>query len=238
MGPIVIGLDPVIFRLGHFAVNWYGLFIAIGILAAFWLAGREGRRRGLDAEAISTLGLWGILGGIVGARLFHLIDNWPAYAANPSAIFALQNGGLAIWGGIVGGAVAGGLYARRRGLPLGAMADIAAPALIFGQAIGRVGCIVNGDSLGAPTALPWGFVYTNPAAKGPQLGVAFQPTPLYEMLGDLLILAALWKLRTRLRVPGQLFLLYIVLYAVNKFTVSLLRQEVVLIFGLQEAQLI
>lgn len=238
MGPIVIGLDPAIIRLGHFALSWYGLFIALGILAAFWFAGREAQRRGMDAETISTLGLWGILGGIIGARFFHLIDNWPTYAANPGAIFAIQNGGLAIWGGIVGGAIAGGLYARLRGLPLGIMADIAAPALILGQAIGRIGCLVNGDSLGPPTNLPWGFVYTNPMAMAPQLGVAFQPTPLYEMLWDILILTVLWKVRDRFRVPGQLFLLYVMLFAVDKFSLTFLRQEVVLAFGLQEAQLV
>jgi phosphatidylglycerol:prolipoprotein diacylglycerol transferase len=118
------------------------------------------------------------------------------------------------------------------------MADLAAPAIILGQAIGRIGCLINGDALGAPTNLPWGVVYLNPEAMAPSLGVAYHPTPAYEMIGDVLIFALLWRLRGRLKTDGALFLVYLALYSTLKFTVTLLRQEVVWLGGLQEAQLV
>lgn len=238
MGPIVIDVDPAILRVGHFALRWYGLFIGVAIAAAFALAWREGARRGISEDRIMGAGMWGVAGGFVGARLLHVVDRWPEYAANPAAILALQNGGLAIYGGILGGAVAASIYARRSKLPLAKLADTAAPGLILAQAIGRVGCIINGDAVGGPTDLPWGFVYLNPEAMAPQLGVAFHPNPVYEMVGDLLILAFLWWLRPRASQDGVIFLSYLVLYSALKFTVSFTRTEVIFFAGLQEAQVV
>lgn len=238
MGPIVIDLDPVAFSLGHFAVRWYGLGIAAAILVGFTLAAREARRKGLPEDDFYTLGMWALLAAFVGARLFHVVDKWADYAANPGAIFALQNGGLAILGGVLGGAAGGLLYARRKGLPLGKVADATAPALILGQAIGRIGCTVNGDAVGAPTDLPWGFVYVNPGAMAPTLGDAYQPTQVYEMMWDLGVFAFLWWARKRVRVDGTLFLAYLALYSAGKFAISAFRQEVVWFLGLQEAQVV
>lgn len=238
MGPIFIDLDPTIVRLGHFSLRWYGLFIGLAIAAAFFVALREARRKGVAEDDVIGLGMWAVLGGFVGARLLHVIDRWPEYAAQPETILAIQNGGLAIYGGILGGVSTGALYARRRGLPIARMADLAAPGLILAQAIGRIGCIINGDAVGAPTDLPWGMVYLNPEAMAPSLGVAYHPTPVYELVGDLLIFALLWALRKRLRVEGTLFLVYLGLYSSLKFAVTLARQEVVWFAGLQEAQLV
>lgn len=238
VGPIFIDVDPTIVRLGHFSLRWYGLFIGLAIAAAFFVVLREARRKGVAEDDVYGLGMWAVVGGFVGARLLHVIDRWPEYAAQPAAILAIQNGGLAIFGGILGGVAAGAIYARRRGLPIARMADLAAPGLILAQAIGRIGCIINGDALGAPTDLPWGVAYLNPEAMAPSLGVAYHPTPAYEFVGDLLIFALLWALRGRLRVEGSLFLLYLALYSGLKFAVTLVRQEVVWFAGLQEAQLV
>lgn len=238
VGPIVIDIDPIILRLGHFSLRWYGLFIGLAIAAAFYVALREARRKGVAEDDVFSLGSWGVLGGFVGARLFHVLDRWPDYADRPAAIFAVQDGGLAIYGAIIGGVAAGALYARRRGLSVGRMADVAAPGLILAQAIGRIGCIINGDALGAPTGQSWGLVYVNPGAMAPSLGVAYHANPVYEMVGDLLIFALLWRLRTRLKSDGALFLIYLSLYSALKFGVSFFRQEAVLLAGLQEAQLL
>lgn len=238
VGPIVIDVDPAIVQLGHFSLRWYGLFIGLAILAAFLVVLREARRKGVAEDDVYGLGVWAILGGIVGARLLHVLDRWPYYAAQPAAILAFQEGGLAIYGAILGGATAGALYARARGLSIARMADLVAPGLVLGQAVGRIGCLINGDALGAPTNLPWGVVYLNPGAMAPSLGVAYHPTPAYELVGDLLIFALLWRLRTSLKPEGTLFLVYLALYSALKFAVTFLRQEAPFIGGLQEAQVV
>jgi phosphatidylglycerol---prolipoprotein diacylglyceryl transferase len=237
VGPIIVDVDPVIVQMGHFSLRWYGLFVGLAIVTAFLIARREGMRRGISEDAIFNVGTWGVLGGVVGARLLHVVDHWPGYAANPVSILAIQDGGLAIYGAILGGVAAGSFCAHRQGLSVPKIADAAAPALVMAQAIGRIGCLFNGDALGSPTSLPWGIAYVNPAAMAPSLGVAYHPTPAYEMLGDLLIFALLWKLRGRVRTDGVIFLAYLALYSTLKFTVSFARQEAIFFAGLQEAQL-
>lgn len=238
MGPIVITIDPVIVHLGPLALRWYGLAVLAGLLAGLWLAGREAQRKRLPEGLIADLAVWVIPGGLLGARLLHVIGRWPSYLANPAAALALTEGGLAIQGALLGGLLAGALALRRRGLRLGPVVDAVAPGLLLGQAIGRIGCLVTGDAVGMPTTLPWGVVYTNPAALVPQLGVAYQPAFAYEALWDLAALAVLWRIRTRLRPDGAAFALYLVLYGAGKFLVSFARVEVIWLGGLQQAQLV
>ncbi len=238
MGPIVIDLDPVIVHLGPIALRWYGLAVLAGLLAGLWLAEREARRKRLPEGLIADLVIWVMPGGLLGARLLHVIDRWSAYLADPAAVLAITEGGLAIQGAILGGLLAGAVALRRRGARIGPVVDVAAPGLLLGQAIGRVGCLVTGDAVGAPTTLPWGIVYTNPAAMAPQLGVAYQPAFAYEALWDLAALALLWRIRTRLRPDGAVFALYLVLYGTGKFLVSFARAEAIWLAGLQQAQLI
>ncbi len=238
MGPIIVDVDPAILRIGHFALRWYGLFIAVAIIVGFVVALREARRKGITEDDVYAVGTWAVVGGVVGARLLHVIDRWPEYVANPAAIFAFQDGGLAIYGAILGGVAAGALAAHRRGQSVPKMADVAAPGLVLAQAIGRIGCLFNGDALGSPTNLPWGVAYLNPEAMVPQLGVAYQPTPAYELIGDLLIFAFLWRIRGRLKTDGSLFLTYLLLYSALKFAVTFARQEAIFLAGLQEAQVV
>ena len=238
MGPIVIDINPAIVQIGHFAIRWYGLAIAAAILVGFMVALHEAKRKGIPEQEVYSMGFWVVIAGIVGARLLHVVDKWDYYLANPGAVLAFQNGGLAILGAVLGGAAAGVVYLRRRGLSIGKMADVVAPGLILGQAVGRIGCTINGDAVGAPTNLPWGFVYTNPDAMAPSLGQAYQPTQVYEMLWDLLIFGFLWWARRRIKVDGLLFLLYLSLYSAGKFAISFWRQEATFLFGLQEAQVV
>lgn len=238
MGPILIDIDPVILQVGHFSVQWYGVGIIAAIVAGFYVALHEAKRKGIAQDEIYSMGTWVVLAGIVGARLLHVIDKWEYYLANPGAIVAIQGGGLAILGAILSGSMAGVIYCRRQGLPLGQVTDIVAPALILGQAIGRIGCTINGDAVGAPTDLPWGLVYVNPGAMAPSLGEAYHPTQVYEMVWDLLIFGFLWWVRRRVKVDGLLFLIYLSLYSAGKFTISFWRQEANFLFGLQEAQVV
>ena len=233
---ITIDIDPVLVRIGHIHVGWYGIAIALAITVALLVVRREARRRGLNPDAVLPVAGWAVAGGLVGARALFVLDHWSTYASDPLRSFAVQQGGLAIQGALLGGFVAALLYARRARLPVLVLADAAAPAVVLGQAIGRLGCLVTGDALGEPTSLPWGLSYVNPAAMAPQLGVALQPVFAYEALLDLAVFALLWALRTRVRQPGRLFALYLGLYAVGKFGLTFFRQERVWAWGLQEAQ--
>ena len=231
-----VNIDPILFHLGPLAVSWYGIAVAVAIATGFWLITRETRRRGLPVDEIGGVVPWALIGGLVGARLLHVVDRWDYYAAHPLQVFAIQNGGLAILGAILGGALASGIYLLRRGLPVRRLFDAAAPGIVLGQAIGRLGCLVTGDALGPATNGSWGVVYLNPHAQAPQLGVAYQPVFLYEMAWDLTVFGVLWLLRKRLPAEGQLFAVYLALYAVGKFGLTFLRSEVIWFGGLQEAQ--
>lgn len=240
MSPITIALDPVLFRIGPFPVRWYSLMIALAIAAAVALAAREAQRRGLDPETIPALAWWAIGGGIVGARLLHVIDRFDDYRRDPAAILNVAQGGLAIYGAVLGGALATWVFARRRGVSFATLADTIVPGLALAQAIGRLGCVINGDAWGAPTGAPWAFVYTNPHAFIPAslLGVPTHPYPLYDLALNLAIFATLWTLRARLHRPGALFLVFLVLYAPGRFALTFFRQERVWFWGLQEAQVL
>ena len=134
---MTIDIDPVIFRIGHFGIGWYGLIVGTALVIGVWLALREAERKGLRRADVESLSFWVIAGGISGARLLHVIDRWDLYAADPVSVIAIWNGGLAILGAVLGGMIAGVVVAWRRRLPIRVLSDAAAPAVILGQAIGR-----------------------------------------------------------------------------------------------------
>lgn len=241
MNGIVIDIDPVFFHIGHFPFRWYALFTIIAAGTAWWIGMREARRRGLPMDRAEGSLVWIFVGAIVGARLFHVIDRPESYIAQPLEVLALWNGGLAVWGGIIGGILGGLIYFRRVGLDLRVVFDAAAPAMILGQGLGRLACIPNGDAYGAPANLPWAFVYTNPGAMIPPelLGVPLHPYPVYELLFDLALFAVLWAARKRrpfVGTPGLLFVAYLGAYSVGRFLLTYTRMEKVWFLGLQEAQ--
>jgi phosphatidylglycerol---prolipoprotein diacylglyceryl transferase len=235
---ITIDVDPVLLHIGPLSITWYALAVLAGLWAAVWLTRREAGRKGVSPNAIMSILPWALLGGLIGARALHVIDRWDFYSANPGHILAFQNGGLAILGAILGGSLAGGIAAWRAGLPVRRLFDAAAPGIVLGQAIGRFGCLVTGDALGPATGGGWGIIYRNPGAMAPELGVAYQPTFLYEQVWDLAVFSLLWALRRRLTSDGQLFALYLGLYAAGKFALTFLRTEQVWLWGLQQAQLL
>ncbi len=237
---ITIAADPALLHLGSFAIRRYSLAILFGIAVAIYVSTREARRRGLDPEVILSLAGWAVPGSLVGARLFHVVDRFDAYRRDPLQILMIQRGGLAVFGAVLGGALATWLFARRRGLAFAALADTIAPGLVLAQAIGRIGCVFNGDAWGGPTTVPWAFVYTNPNAYIPRdlLGVPTHPYPLYDMALNLAIFAVLWHLRVRAWPAGTLALTYLALYAASRFALTFVRQEHVWFWGLQQAQLI
>ncbi|MBI4188458.1 MAG: prolipoprotein diacylglyceryl transferase, partial [Chloroflexi bacterium] len=209
MNGIVIDINPTILHFGHFSLNWYGIIVVLAIIAAVAVSLREGNRKGISTEVIYSMAPWVLIGGIVGARLFHVIDRWEIYAGNPLQIFALWQGGLAIWGALAGGGLVAVIFARLKKIPFGHLADTLVPGLLVGQIIGRFACIIDGDAVGGATTLPWAFTYTIPNAMVPAglLGVPVHPYPVYDQLWNLAALAILLKLRTRLKTDGLLFLI-------------------------------
>lgn len=235
----VVTVDPIIVSFGHLALRWYSLIVLAAILVGIWIAGREAERKGFGKDALYDLTLWLVPAGIVGARLFHVIDHWPhEYAANPIRALYVWEGGLAIWGAVLGGVLALGAYARRKHWPLPRLLDTVAPGMVLAQGIGRVACLITGDAMGQPTTGPFGLAYTSSDAMVPQLGVYYTPTPAYEMIMNLAIFALLWRLRKRQLPDGALFLLYLVLYAAGRFVVTFWSSYQTVALGLNQAQLV
>lgn len=237
---MVINIDPVALNLGPLQINWYSLILMLAIIAAVGIAIWEGKRKGISADFILSLAPWVLLGGIIGARLFHVVDKWSYYAANPIQIVAIWQGGLAIWGALAGGGAAAFIYARFSKIPYGRLFDTLVPALLAAQIIGRFACIIDGDAVGGASNLPWAFTYINPGAMVPSglLGVPIHPYPVYDQIWNLMGLAIALKLRRHLKTDGLLFLSYLGIYAAGRLVFSYVRQENVWFWGLQEAQLI
>lgn len=240
MNGIVININPVLVHLGSIAITWYNLIIIAAIVVALAITVRESKRKGFAPDVIYNLSPLLLVAGIVGARLFHVIDRWEYYGANPAQILAFQRGGLAIWGAIIGGIAAIMVYTRVRHIPVLRLLDTLVPGLVTALIIGRLACIVNGDAYGGVTSLPWGFVYINPAARIPDYlaGIPTHPYPLYEMILNGFILLLALKLRKRLTKNGLLFTGFLSLYSVERFVLTFIRQENRIFLGLQEAQIV
>lgn len=237
---ITISIDPILLSIGHFHLRWYSLIVIAAIAIGVWFAAKEATRKGFVEEEIYDAAVWVVLAGLVGARLFHVIDHWPdIFAANPVSALYVWEGGLAIWGGVAGGLIATAVLARRKGWNLLRLFDAVAPGLVLAQAVGRLACVITGDSVGKPTNGPFGLAYTNPGAMAPQLGVFYAPVPIYEILMNLAILGVLLRLRRRRNLPdGVLFFVYLILYSAIRFVITFWSSYRITAFGLNQAQLI
>jgi phosphatidylglycerol:prolipoprotein diacylglycerol transferase len=174
--------------------------------------------------------------GVLGGRLYYVVQNQPGfYLAHPGQILAVWQGGMAFYGAIFAGGLALLASAWVFKLPFWKLADVGVLGLTLGQAIGRVGNIINGDIVGYPTNGKWGFVYTNPNTFGPR-NVAVQPASLYELLIALGLFIFLWTIRKRVQPDGVLALLYVALYSVSQFFIFFLRDNIVILGGLKQAQ--
>ncbi|MBI4426212.1 MAG: prolipoprotein diacylglyceryl transferase [Candidatus Kerfeldbacteria bacterium] len=235
---------PVLARVGPFTIHWYGLFLSLGALAGYVVWLRLGRAYRLKSVQLETLFFLTVLAGFVGARLYHVLNEWPYYAARPTEILAIWNGGLAIHGALLAGLAVFMVYARRAKLSFPLLADIVVPAVALGQAIGRWGNYFNQELFGRPTALPWG-IPIEIVKRPPELVTSefFHPTFLYESIGSLLVFVILIFLhRRRLAGPeprgrvsyGIIALIYFIAESLVRTVTELLRvDQVPLVAGVR-----
>ncbi len=229
---IEIGIDPIAFL----NVRWYGIMIALAVLVGvLWMV--RGVRKGanLSYDTVFTAAMVGVPSAIIFSRLLHVIDKWDYYSQHPGHIIGGE--GLSIYGAILGGALAIWVYSRFSRFQFGYFADFVAPALILGQAVGRIGCTINSCCYGITTSLPWGVVYTHPDSIAFGIG-ATHPVVVYEIIYNLIVFGVLLKLRGRLKPEGSLFLIYLSLYAVWRLGSDFLRVGDPFLFGLHQAQVI
>lgn len=228
--------SPIIFEAGPFALRYYGLFIALGIAAATWIAGRELARRGYDeALALDSL-LFIVPLGFVGARIYHVITDWNLYAEDPfPGVFAVWNGGLGIYGAVIAGFLGVILFSWYRGINPLVLADAAAPGVVLGQAIGRWGNYFNQELFGRPSELPWAIrIAPENRPAGFEDVETFHPTFLYESLWNLLVFFVLLWVARRFSAnlkAGDIAILYVSLYSVGRFFMELLRIDPAFIIG-------
>jgi phosphatidylglycerol:prolipoprotein diacylglycerol transferase len=245
---------PVLLHLGPITIYSYGLMMAIGFITGDFVLTRECRRRGISPDFANAIVIWGAIGGIAGSRIYDVFDNWPAYAANPWSI-VFSGAGFVWYGGFIGGVTAAAIVSRYYKVPILRSFDMCAPALILGQAFGRIGCLLSGDGdWGLPSTLPWAMAYPNAIVgwnartvlkldehghlvSGFFPGVRVHPAPVYESMLYVAIFCLMWSMRKKAP-EGRLLCLYLILEALARFTVEFVRINERVAFGLSEAQLI
>jgi phosphatidylglycerol:prolipoprotein diacylglycerol transferase len=210
--------------------------VALGIVVVIlWVVWQVRKGANISYDAVLTAALVGIPSGIVFSRLLHIIDLWNYYVHNPGQI--IGGDGLTIYGAILGAALGIWVYSRFGGLRFGYLADLITPGLILAQAVGRVGCTINGCCYGMECSLPWAVTYTHPDSLAP-LGLAVHPTQVYEIIFLLLVFTgALW-LRARLKPDGSLFMVYLGVYSLWRLGIDFIRDGTDFLFGLHQAQVI
>lgn len=236
---------PILFEWGPIVVRWYGFLIASAVLIGVTLSQYLASRRQINPDLISDLAIWLVIAAIPSARLYYVLFEWREYAANPGSIVAIWQGGIAIHGAIIGGTIAALIFARLKRVSFWQLADLVAPSLILGQAIGRWGNFFNSEAFGSPTNLPWKlFIPLNRRPPGFEAIQFYHPTFLYESIWNLLVFGLLMVLffrdlrgQIRLKV-GTLFLVYLASYSAGRVWIEGLRTDSLMLGGLKMAQLV
>lgn len=209
-------------------LHTYGVLVALAFLAGLWVATRLGKRAGLNADAVSNLGIYCAIASIAGAKLMMFLVDIPYYARNPEQIFSLgtlQAGGV-FYGGLIAALLVAWWYMRKTRLPGLKTADVFAPAVALGHGIGRIGCFTAGCCWGVECDRPWAVSFTDPTANslvGVPLNVRLHPTQLYEAAAEFLIFGILYRRFRKPHAPGLIIGLYLTLYGATRFIVEFFR---------------
>ena len=235
----VIDIDPVAFVIGGLTVRWYGVMVALAVLTILVVAVLEARRTGISEEQLYGAFLWGVVGGLVMSRMVHVVDHLVTHPGQP--IDLLNFAGLGLYGAIIGAPLGAFLYTRANHIPWSSMArvgDAVALGAPLGQAIGRVGCFINGCCHGSPTSAPWSVVYDHPNSFCSLPGVPVHPTQLYFVAWNLVVFAVVFWMRKLPKPEGSSFLTYVMLYSGGDFVIRFWRVNEVYAVGLQQGQIV
>ncbi|SHJ14409.1 phosphatidylglycerol:prolipoprotein diacylglycerol transferase [Geosporobacter subterraneus DSM 17957] len=222
-------MNPVAFEIFGLSIRWYGILISLGMILGAFVAMRRAKKENISEERILDLVLVAIPAAIIGARLYYVIFNWEYYGGDLLRILNTREGGLAIHGGVIAGITAGYFFCKYHKLSFRKLADICAPSIILGQAIGRWGNYINQEAFGRPTNLPWGIMVD---------GIKVHPTFLYESIWNFAVLFLLLRYDARKKFEGELLVLYGVLYSVGRFFIEGLRTDSLMVGPFRTAQVI
>lgn len=248
---------PELFKIGPLTVYSYGLMLGIAFLVASNLLTYELKRKKLNPNLASNITILAIIFGIVGAKLFHLLENWEQFLRYPVEMM-FSAAGLTFYGGFILATVVIIFYLKRKRVPVLKITDAAAPGLMLGYGIARIGCHLSGDGdYGIPTDLPWAMSYENgtyPPSVAfkdfPEIvdkygvggvvpdNILVHPAPLYELIAAVFLFWILWKIRKNIKTDGMLFMIYLIFSGVERLLVEFVRINPKILFGLTEAQII
>lgn len=219
---------PVLFRIGNFPINTYGVFLALAFLGGIMVATKLAARDGLPRERIYDLCLWMLLASLVGSKILMFFTE-PEYREHPAQLFSLdflRSGGV-FYGGLIGAVTTAYILIRRYGLPWWKTADACAPGIALGNVLGRQGCFSAGCCWGKPTTLPWGVRFTELGHEitGVPIDAKLHPTQLYESFSMLIVFFFLLWLHRRKKFSGQVILAYVVIYAAIRFLIEFVRDD-------------
>ena len=239
---------PILWEIGGITLRWYGLLIASAVLIGVTISQYLGKYRDLDEDLISDLVIWLVIGAIPCARIYYVLFQWQEYSQRPSpfkSAIAIWEGGIAIHGAIIGGVIAGILFAKFNRISFWRLADVIAPSLILGQAIGRWGNFFNSEAFGRPTDLPW-KLYIPPYARPLEYVnyEYFHPTFLYESLWNLGVFGVLlalfwWTVQNPNKLKeGTIFFVYLISYSLGRVWIESFRTDSLMFGDFRVAQLI
>lgn len=224
---------PIIFKIGNLAIRTYGLILLLAFFICLGLAKYDVKRMSWSKKVVDYLVNYLLLGGLIGARLSYAIFYDPVYYfTKPWTLLFLWEGGLAIHGAIIGGLISMAIFSRKKKIDFFILADFIAPIFLLGQAIGRIGCYLNGCCYGYPTDKPFGVIFPKDSFAYYQFGYsAVHPTQIYELVLNLIGFILLWSLRRKFKINGYLFSLYLIYYGLIRFTISFFRAGSLFIWG-------
>src|SRR5262245_306667 len=224
-------MHPILLTTRFFTLYTFGVLLASAYLAALGWVGRRARRAGLHVEALTSLGVWAIVGALLGAKALLVLRSAGDYIARPSDLWSMSLVSSAgdFYGGFIGALIASAIFFRRNpAIPVWRAADVCAPAIALGQAIGRIGCFMAGDDYGRATSVPWAVTFTDPAAAtigGAPLGMPLHPVQLYESAVCLALFGFLVWLGRRPHRDGVVIATYTLLYAIARFILEFFRGD-------------
>ncbi len=217
-------MHPILLDFGSFSLYTYGLFVALGFMTAIFISQKMATPHNIKHETISDIFFIVLVSALIGARALYVIISFDAYKNNLLDIFKIWNGGLVFFGGFIFSVIITAAYLKYRELNIWLTADVLAPGVAIGHAVGRIGCLFAGCCYGETCDLPFAIKFTDPQSLAP-LNVDLHPTQVYMVLSNLVLFFILLWLNKKKRFNGMIFLSYIMLYSLFRFVIEFFRGD-------------